>query len=420
MWNKYNPLKIFIFYTLFTLFLFYFGPWPWPGRQSFYLPVFMFLILSFLSLGYYIGVNQKISNIPVSVFKVKKLYNKSIVIALILFLPTFYWRTNGEINIAQLSDFGEVYRNSHSLEDIYQGKTAWIEYLRIIFSYYLMLPIVLMIVFWSNFTVKQKRFGFLFVISEISLALFTGTNKIIGTMLITIIFSIIIKLKGKFISKKTFGYIAISIVLFWSFLSYFTKTQVDRSDGETSLRAISSIQLVAEKNNFLLNHLPDSLIETYYSLSSYMSQGYQGLAYALDIDYNWTYGVGYSRFLTTYFDKYLKLNVSENTIPVLIQNQYGWDANINWHTMYVWFASDISFYGLYFLMFFFGYLLGKTWKESVLLLNPISILLFVQLAILVIYACANNQIFQSGTGTVCFFMTLFLWFFYKNLYGDKL
>lgn len=419
MWSKYNPLKIFIFYTLFTLFLFYFGPWPWPGRQSYYLPIFMFLIVSFLSLGYYLGVNQKISSVPVSLHKVKKLYNKSLVIALVLFFPTLYWRTNGEISLTQLSDFGEVYRNSHALEEVYQGKTAWVEYLRIIFSYYLMLPIVLMIIFWSEFTLRQKRFGFLFILSEISLALFTGTNKIIGTMLIVIIFSIVIKLKGKFLSKKIFGYISISIALFWAFISYFTKTQVDRSDGETSIRAISSIQLVAEKDNILLNYLPNSLIETYYSLSAYMSQGYQGLAYAFDVDYNWTYGVGYSRFLTTYFDKYLNLNVNEHTIPALIQNQYGWDQNINWHTMYAWFASDISFPGLYFLMLFFGYLLGKTWKESVLQLNPISILLFIQLSILVTYACANNQVFQSGTGTVCFFVTLFLWLFCKNLYGDK-
>ncbi|MEQ1157526.1 hypothetical protein [Acinetobacter johnsonii] len=419
MWSKYNPLKIFIFYTLFTLFLFYFGPWPWPGRQSYYLPIFMFLVILFLSLGYYVGVNQKISNIPVSLHKVKKLYNKSLIVALVLFFPTLYWRTNGEISLTQLSDFGEVYRNSHALEEVYQGKTAWVEYLRIIFSYYLMLPIVLMIIFWSELTLRQKRFGFLFVLSEISLALFTGTNKIIGTMLIVIVFSIVIKLKGKFLSKKIFGYTAISIALFWAFISYFTKTQIDRSDGETSIRAISSIQLLAEKDNILLNYLPNSLIETYYSLSAYMSQGYQGLAYAFDVDYNWTYGVGYSRFLTTYFDKYLDLNVNENTIPALIQNQYGWDANINWHTMYVWFASDISFSGLYFLMLFFGYLLGKTWKESVLQLNPISILLFVQLSILVTYACANNQVFQSGTGTICFFVTLFLWLFYKNLYGDK-
>ncbi|MFM6905243.1 MAG: hypothetical protein ACKOUU_04165 [Acinetobacter tjernbergiae] len=419
MWSKYNPLKIFIFYTLFTLFLFYFGPWPWPGRQSYYLPMFMFFIILFLSFGYYVGVNQKISTVPISIYKVKKLYNKSLIVALLLFFPTLYWRTNGEISLAQLSDFGEVYRNSHALEEVYQGKTAWVEYLRIIFSYYLMLPIVLMIVFWSGLTLRQKRFGFLFVLSEISLAIFTGTNKIIGTMLIVIVFSIVIKLKGRFPSKKIFGYTAKSVVLFWAFISYFTKTQVDRSDGETSIRAISSIQLVAEKDNVLLSYLPNSLIETYYSLSAYMSQGYQGLAYAFDVDYNWTYGVGYSRFLTTYFDKYLNLNVDKNTIPALIQNQYGWDANINWHTMYVWFASDISFPGLYFLMLFFGYLLGKTWKESVLQLNPISILLFVQLSILVTYACANNQVFQSGTGTVCFFVTLFLWLFYKNLYGDK-
>lgn len=419
MWSKYSPLKIFIFYTLFTLFLFYFGPWPWPGRQSYYLPIFMFLIILFLSLGYFLGVNQKISNIPVSVNKVKKLYNNSLIIALILFFPTLYWRTNGEISLTQLSDFGEVYRNSHALEEVYQGKTAWVEYLRIIFSYYLMFPIVLMIVFWSELTLRQKRFGFLFFLSEISLALFTGTNKIIGTMLVVIVFSIVVKLKGKFLSKKIFGYIAISLAFFGAFISYFTKTQVDRSDGETSIRAISSIQLIAEKDNVLLNYLPNSLIETYYSLSAYMSQGYQGLAYAFDVDYNWTYGVGYSRFLTTYFDKYLNLNVNENTIPALIQSQYGWDANINWHTMYVWFASDISFLGLYFLMLLFGYLLGKTWKESALQLNPISILLFVQLSILVIYACANNQVFQSGTGTVCFFVTLFLWLFNKNLYGDK-
>lgn len=419
MWSKYSPLKIFIFYTLFTLFLFYFGPWPWPGRQSYYLPIFMFLIILFLSFGYFLGVNQKISNIPVSVNKVKKLYNNSLIIALILFFPTLYWRTNGEISLTQLSDFGEVYRNSHALEEVYQGKTAWVEYLRIIFSYYLMFPIVLMIVFWSELTLRQKRFGFLFVLSEISLALFTGTNKIIGTMLVVIVFSIVVKLKGKFLSKKIFGYIAISLAFFGAFISYFTKTQVDRSDGETSIRAISSIQLIAEKDNILLNYLPNSLIETYYSLSAYMSQGYQGLAYAFDVDYNWTYGVGYSRFLTTYFDKYLNLNVNENTIPALIQSQYGWDANINWHTMYVWFASDISFLGLYFLMLLFGYLLGKTWKESALQLNPISILLFVQLSILVIYACANNQVFQSGTGTVCFFVTLFLWLFNKNLYGDK-
>ncbi|MCU4550035.1 hypothetical protein KTI61_13700 [Acinetobacter pittii] len=419
MWNKYSPLKIFICYIFFTLLLFYCGPWPWPGRHNYYLPVFMFFVLTFFSLGYFFGVNQKVSTVQVSVYKISKLYNRSLSIALVLFVPTLYWRTNGEINLAQLSDFGEIYRNSHALEDIYVGKTAWIEYLRIIFSYYLMFPIILMVIFWNKLTIRQKRFGFLFVLSEISLALFTGTNKIIGTMLVIIIFSILIKLKGKFLSKKIFGYIFISIALLWGFISYFTKTQVDRADGETSQRAISSIQLVAENDNILLSYLPSSLIETYYSLSAYMSQGYQGLAYAFDIDYNWTYGVGYSRFLTVYFDKYLDLNVSGNTIPALIQNKYGWDENVNWHTMYVWFASDMSFYGVYFLMLFVGFLLGKTWKESVLLLNPISILLFIQLAILMTYSCANNQIFQSGTGTVCFFVTLFIWFFHKNLYGEK-
>lgn len=419
MWSKYNPLKIFIIYTLVTLLLFYFGPWPWPGRSNVYLAIFMLLVLSFFSIGYYLGVNQKISTIPVSIYKVKKLYNKSIYIGLILFIPTLYWRTNGNISLSQLTDFGEIYRNSHGLEEIYTGKTAWIEYLRILFSYYLIFPVVLMVIFWSNLTVWQKKLGFLFILSEVSLALFTGTNKIIGTMLIIVIFSIIIKLKGRFLSKKIFSYIGISLLFFWAFISYFTKTQVDRSGGETSIRAISSIQLGAESDNILLNYLADPLVETYYSLSSYMSQGYQGLAYALDINYNWTYGIGFSRFLTTYFDKYLSLNVENNNIPALIQNQYGWDANINWHTMYVWFASDISFNGIYFLMLFFGYILGKTWKESVLLLNPISIILFIQLSILMIYACANNQVFQSGTGTACYFITLFFWLFYKNLYGEK-
>lgn len=420
MWNKYSPLKIFIFYILFTLFLFYFGPWPWPGRQNFYLPIFMFLIILFLSLGYYIGVNQKISTVPISIYKVNKLYNKSLIIALILFLPTLYWRTNGEVSLAQLSDFGEVYRNSHSLDDVYAGKTAWVEYFRIFFSYYLMFPIVLMVVFWSDFSLKQKSFGFLFILSEISLAIFTGTNDIVGTMLIIIVFSIIIKLKGKFLSKKIFSYTIISITLFGIFVSYFTKTQVDRSGGETSIRVISSIRLVAEKDNILFNYLPNSLIEAYYSLSAYISQGYQGLAYAFNVDYNWTYGVGYSRFLTAYLDKYLNINIDKSTIPALIQYQYGWDENINWHTMYVWFASDISFYGIYFLMLFFGYVLGKTWKESVLQFNPVSILLFIQLSILMVYSCANNHIFQTGTGTVCFFVTLFIWFFGKNIYGEKI
>ena len=87
--------------------------------------------------------------------------------------------------------------------------------------------------------------------------------------------------------------------------------------------------------------------------------------------------------------------------------EFGWDDYMQWHTMYSWFANDVSYLGVIAVMFIFGLVFARCYKDSITTENPFANLMVYYMFLMAIFAPCNNQIFQ--TRDIFFsFITVFL------------
>src|SRR5690606_37476022 len=121
------------------------------------------------------------------------------------------------------------------------------------------------------------------------------------------------------------------------------------SEGSSALSGINY-----RKGTYSEYNADDGFINILYSqLTEYLTQGYRVFDLALILEFKWTYGFGNSYFLSRQFDRVFSLGVSDSTYPAQA-SIYGVDKYIDWSTFYVWWASDLTFFGVGILMFFIG------------------------------------------------------------------
>lgn len=138
------------------------------------------------------------------------------------------------------------------------------------------------------------------------------------------------------------------------------------------------------------------------SLLDYITQGYRVLDLAQNLDFKMDLWFCNSYFLSRQAERLFGIDVSSKTYPVQA-GIYGIDQYIDWSTFYVWWASDLTFLGVGFLMFFIGMYFKIILNTYVTNDKDISAnILFYYFVILLFYLSANNQVFQSAENLIGF------------------
>lgn len=128
----------------------------------------------------------------------------------------------------------------------------------------------------------------------------------------------------------------------------------------------------------------------------YVTHGYRGLGYALELPFEWTDGVGSMRSLSSYLPQYLGVpDPSMRSYPVRIERAYGWSATEKWSTVYPWLASDLTFPGTVLLFGALGWLLARVWLSFLRRPDPWALTGLVVLGVFFTYSAANNQLFND-------------------------
>jgi hypothetical protein len=128
---------------------------------------------------------------------------------------------------------------------------------------------------------------------------------------------------------------------------------------------------------------------------SYPTHGYIGLSHNLESPFEWTYGLGNSMALSSYFSQYFGMqDMFERSYPARTEARTGYPAKMLWSTIYPWLASDITFPGAIVFMYFLGMFLAKIWIEAAFYCDKIAVIVFSQFAILIAFIPANNQLLQ--------------------------
>lgn len=386
-------------FQILTLTLFYVGPWDFGDisiRPILYVVFYVFSLL----FGFYIGGYKKPSG-KSYVWNFDRLINICAVITLVFFIPTILARASVNSLLDYMQNplsLGQLYSNS---SEIRNNSESPIEYLRMLFFVPLTACFPLTLLFWRKITWKAKILAILAILSNVIIYISTRTNRILFDYLI-ISFNIIIFLYFRSLTAffKAWRYVLGSMIFFILIFFFFSSTQSTR-EGSSAIYG-SFLPAQARVKPDFQNDINNA---GFIGLSLYLAQGYFALERSSDMPFKWTWGVGNSSFISRQVDRAIGSDFSNQTYVARLE-EIGWDRYNNWSSFYVWWASDITFYGIVFLMFGIGFLVRISSIAMISRLNPYSASLFSQLVILVYYIPAKNQLFQSGEGFFAFLGTL--------------
>ncbi len=413
------PLIFFFTYLNFTVFLFTYGPWPWPVKNGTTLYTFLTLAHSALAFGYLSAAFNQPRGYH-SKWKVESLINISLLVTLLLLIPTTVARTGDLFPdvIAGITNPGQVYLESVVLRSERTATTV-VEYLRIILGPFLFLLFPLTVYYWRLLSWKIRGLALAGILGFLAIYVASGTNKALADFVGVLPWLILAGYYSGHLILKWRHFVVIVIggmVLLFLFLAFFTLGQITRSGSVAFYGYFPRLGIYADEGNFLIKDLPPTAKTGAIALDNYLTQGYYALYLSLDKPFIPMFGVGNSTFLYRNAVKITGVaEIAETPYPVRIGKD-GWDAYGLWATIYPWLASDLSFPGTILAVFLIGRFLAESWLDSLQGDNPFAVATLTLFLIMVYYFPANNQILQNGESLVSFYVILALWIFTRRKY----
>ncbi|NMV41887.1 hypothetical protein [Ralstonia insidiosa] len=413
------PLAFFQLYLTLTVFLFFFGPWPWDVKNPITLVCYLMSAQLSIAVGYMmawrrvgISLSQQTPAVrELAVNECLHFMRVALIITFAMFIPTSLSRTGGFFPdvVSGLQNTGGVYMENQ--DRLASGNTfVFAEYLRMILSPWLIAVYPIAIVYWARMSWGMRAASVLAIGANMSMYLATGTNKGLADFVVTAPWLIFMGVAAGVLHLKISKRIAlvVFVAMFFGFLEFFGNSQLQRAGGVGEFGVFNTgAGMLYANSGWLSDVLTDNLRIIYESLTRYLVQGYYALSLGLQVDHGSTLGLGHSMFLarnadaifsTTYF--------SEQSLPGIIESQYGWGMFSLWHSIYPWLASDFGFVGTIPVIGGLAYLLSLSWGMSLTTLRYQWLSLLFLMLVLFFYIPANNQIFQSGETCVGFFLIL--------------
>lgn len=260
----------------------------------------------------------------------------------------------------------------------------------------------LAMVYWKQLSIFIRSICILSIITYSSFFLYIGTLKGLADLLIFAFAGLLAAETGTWLGiRTTRSSIARSLVLpailLCAFVGYMGVNQLDR------------VRTIGIQDQFSRS-AEESVIVSLFGqnagvgaelILSYPSHGYLGLAYNLETPFEWSFGLGSSRALNSYKVQYFGgENYFFSTYPARTEARTGWPSLMYWSTIYPWLASDLTFPGSVVFIFFTGMFLAKLWVEAAFYRSHISLILFSQMALMIAFIPANNQLMQSRSSLI--------------------
>ena len=310
---------------------------------------------------------------------------------------------------------GSIYSYRHSNIDIVTNSSTIVK-ISVLCRPLMVIALSLGAYNFIKFNFRKKLMYLIYILLIIIYNLFViASLKEFGDVIIISSFSLFIRFLQENKLKK---FIRIFLLVFIIFIIFFIYNQLSRIEayGGSGFEKVNFFTI--NDNNIIYKLFGEKIGDGIIAFILYISHGYHGLILCLELPFECTYGLGSNWALSSYLEQYFGVkNLLYNTYPLRMETVYGWSGLIFWPTAFAWWASDISFYGVIFLMYFIGRFLCIWIKEAYLYNNPISITLSSFFFILVIFLPANNQLFQSRYSFITFCFLVIFWVFTRKKYN---
>jgi hypothetical protein len=408
------PILLFLGYLNVSVLVFLFGPWHWPliHPTKFYL--FIVAAHAALGAGYLsgaFGAPRSYSNR----FSPEKIAWYSVIVTLLLYVPTMIWLTDGDVDLQSVLEPGFAY-NRYQERFSFERPTHPVSYIRTILGPLLAMAVPIVFFYWERMSRSMRLLGVLAAVANLSVFVFTGKNR--GMADVVIFTSIIAGLrigagKLKISPWRALQSLVVIAVLLTAFNAFYTRNVLGRTGGRDTSSYVDILGgMYADEDNVLLSGIPEPDRLPIRSLSFNYTHGYYALYLALDMPFESAFPVGHSFAVQTQERRLLgTTELADHSYTNRLHNAGLWHKTLFWHTTYVWLASDVSFPGVIVLLFVLGRLAARSWLEAILTVNPFAVAMFTTIATMIIYFPANNIILGFPESYTAFWVILVMWRF---------
>lgn len=381
------PLRVLLGFLVFSELLLIIGPYSYDITN--YPQLFFYLFV--VNVAFYWGYKKGVKNTWQSSISMGQALLAFLIIAgflLTIRRMTRLWAGRG-LSLAlssivyALANSGDVYHNAVEISQVSQLSLFWV----------LMEPIrwaaiPLGVANWRKISKMLRMVVVLTIIVEIVAWLGIGTRKGLFDVIVMIFFFSIANSPQWIIDKaKRKKLVVIGAVALFAFLFYFVMSGASRKGyGLTEFDA----NMVSQDIKPFYEKAPDWLLYSLCSIESYLCQGYYALSKGLEMGIR-PITFGGSGWFTIMLMRKVGYDPEPGIYMVELE-KFGIDRHINWHTIYLWLANDLTFIGVPIFIFIVGYLFAVSWRDVLYGKNQTAIPFFALMLIMVFYFYANNQV----------------------------
>ncbi len=418
---KHLPLTIVIGFNLFTLFIFYTAPVRWASDNLLLFFIFAITCQLMIILGFNRGYNKSqkinVSNAGFHTFSNSRInfvfyfYAFTFLIKYAYLLKFGIFEVSGMFNFL-LIGFVDPKLGYFLATDVSRPHTiSW--------SIFFLISIINQAYFligflkWNELNKIKKGVFLLFLLIEIFYWLGRGTNFGIISLITTFAFAYLFKLKWeKFnLGKVLRFYFLILIFLAGSIYVFSYNLNKRANDTKLDFQDFNIGLSTVNERSKVFEILPEAFHQTYLFVVFYLGQGYLHTSMAFDLPFIPTYFLGNNPAIIDFSDV-IGIDTNKDTYVYRLKDK-GVDPTVNWHSSYTWYASDVTFYGVPFVMLFLGYILGSSWGWGRKSNDFLSQIVFIISANMILYIFANNNYLASVFYS--FALILSLWFLTRVL-----
>lgn len=380
-----------------TLLLFYFGPIPWAGARDGWVALVVLTAMLGLNLGCWsVPANAQCSYrtvIPPR-WVTRKMTAYTIVIVFILLSANQIYSATGLSFLSPANwslDFGSVYSD-------YQESTRTVKTSSTVDSLLSLIKAVLFptsIVIFCYYFMKDKILSCLFLFPMIGSSFMRGTDKETFDVLVIIIVT-------AFFSGYKRKIIIGASILVPIFLLLFIERKLGRREDLPAC-----FEFVCINYNGFLSMISPKLEFGWAIMTLYITNGYQGLSVALDVPFEFHFGLGHLPPIEALVCSVARLMCDISTYNQRITDA-GWDAAYRWTTLFPTLANDLHFFLIPVYMFFMGRIMRSAeifWENEK---NPVALATLIMFSIFFAYLSANMQVAVSLDWAVAWIVLVYI------------
>lgn len=406
-----GPIRFALLYWIATFVIFLFSNLTAEVRNMPTLVLFVAACFIAFYLGYHLGVARHLRErlcAPVPAFgrsgiEVALVFGGSLYFILWGINQLVEFELTNPVDIAQaVLSPGEAYKAKFAIAEgrFNSQYSSTLGQVLVITSLFYAIFVPLVVAAWSSLPKVLRLFGLMGIAFYVVSFLAIGTLKGLGDVVLFVVAGASVAIakrrvvSGAIISRRR---ILITLALVGSaFLAYMLVSQVQRAE---EFQIIESPIVGDVSQTFIAKQFGHEAAYGLYTILAYPSHGYAGLAFNLEQPFVFSGGAGLSLAFESYRQQYFGSGDRRFlTYPFRTELATGWSAQMFWSTALPWLASDVSFFGVPFLLALIGFLYARLWLASLYGNNPLALGGLALMIMFIAFMPANNQVLFSRQG----------------------